>query len=494
MKNLKLARFLPVLALAAGTAGCEDLTSLNDNPNAPTEVPARFVFTEGLQDAANRFLGAAFNFGYGEVLAQHLAQIQYAEEDLYLYRDADLDFLFREAYSGYLMDFHTVARLGEAEEDPNLQAGGTIMRTWTMQNMTDLWGDLPYSEALQGVENDVVTPAYDTQAQIYDRMFADLAAASAMIVPGEDPFGAQDLVYQGDMGNWRKFSNSLRLRLALRVSDVAAAKAATQAQAALAAPGGLISSAAENADICYTATTRNPWFNYWQGRPGDYRMSATLVNTMKSLDDPRLDAYAQPIEADTAYGGRALGTDEVYFEGLPNGLAENDYKFTQASQPGTALLAQTACLPLMTYEEVLFLQAEAVARGLITGDKSAEELYEDAITASMTRWGATSAEIAAYLAQPEVAWNAAQWQRLIGTQKWIALFGQGLEAFAEVRRLDVPALVPGPDAVLTSIPKRYPYPFSESTFNDANLQAARQRQSISTAEQAQTARLWWDVR
>lgn len=492
MKNFKLARFLPVLALAAGTAGCEDLTSLNDNPNAPTEVPARFVFTEGLQDAANRFLGASFNFGYGEVLAQHLAQIQYAEEDLYLYRDADLDFLFREAYSGYLMDFHTVAKLGEAEEDPNLQAGGTIMRTWTMQNMTDLWGDLPYSEALQGVEGGIVTPAYDTQAQIYTRMFADLAAASAMINPAEDPFGAQDLVYHGDMANWRKFANSLRLRLALRVSDVAAGQAATQAAAAVAAPGGLISSQAENAQICYTSTTRNPWFNYWQGRPGDYRMSATLVNTMKALNDPRLDSYAQPIEADSTYGGRALAPGEQYYEGLPNGLAENDWKFTEASQPGTALLAQTACLPLMTYEEVLFLRAEAAARGLVAGDAGA--LYNAAITASMTRWGATSAEIAAYLAQPGVAWNPAQWQQRIGTQKWIALFGQGLEAFAEVRRLDFPQLVPGPDAVLTSIPKRYPYPFSESTFNDANLQAARQRQSITTAEQAQTARLWWDVR
>lgn len=492
MKNLKLARFLPVLALAAGTAGCEDLTTLNENPNAPIDVPARFVFTEGLQAVSNRFLGPTFNVGYGEVLAQHLAQIQYAEEDLYLYRAADIDVLFREAYSGYLMDFHTVAELGELDGDPNTQAGGTIMRTWTMQNMTDLWGDLPYSEAFQGVEGGIVQPAYDTQAQIYDKMFADLAAASAMIQPSGDPFGAQDLVYQGDMANWRKFSNSLRLRLALRVSDVAAAKAATQAAAAVAAPGGLISSEAENAEICYTSTTRNPWFTYWQGRPGDYRMSETLVSTMRALNDPRLSAYAEPIEADSTHDGRALAPGEEWYEGLPNGLAENDYKFTEASQPGDALLAQTACLPLMTYEEVLFLQAEAAARGLITGDAGA--LYNAAITASMRRWGATDAEIATYLARPEVAWNAAQWQQRIGTQKWIALFGQGLEAFAEVRRLDFPVLTPGPDAVLTSIPKRYPYPFSESTFNDANLQAARSRQSITTAEQAQTARLWWDVR
>lgn len=493
MKNFKLARFLPVLALAAGTAGCEDLTALNENPNSPTDVPARFVFTEGLQDAANRFLGAAYNFGYAEVIAQHLAQIQYAEEDLYIYRDADLDALFREAYSGYLMDFHTVAVMGEEEGDPNIQAGGTIMRTWTMQNMTDLWGDLPYSDAFGGVASGNVTPTYDTQEQIYDKMFADLAAASAMIDDSENPFGVQDLVYQGDMENWRKFANSLRLRLALRVSDVAPGKAATQAAAAVApAAGGLISSAADNAQICYTSTTKNPWYDYWLARPGDYRMSAMLVDSvMKPLNDPRLSAYAQPIEATSTHGGRPLAPGEKYYEGLPNGLAENNYKFTEVSQPGTALLAQTACLPLMTHEEVLFLQAEAVARGLITGDAGA--LYNQAITASMTRWGVSSTQIAAYLAQPSVAWQPAHWRQLIGTQKWIALFGQGMEAFAEVRRLNYPVLKPGPDAELTSIPKRYPYPFSESTFNKTNLDAARSRQSISTAEQAQTARLWWDT-
>jgi hypothetical protein len=491
MKNFKLARFLPVLALAAGTAGCEDLTALNENPNSPTDVPARFVFTEGLQDAADRWLGASYNFGYAEIIAQHLAQIQYAEEDLYLYRDADLDALFRDAYSGYLMDFHTVAVMGEAEGDPNVQAGGTIMRSWTMQNMTDLWGDLPYSDAFGGVAAGNVTPAYDTQEQIYDKMFADLAAASAMIDPSENPFGAQDLVYQGDMDNWRKFANSLRLRMALRVSDVASGKAATQAAAALAAAGGVITSADQNAQICYTSTTKNPWYDSWLARPGDYRISASLVNTMKSLNDPRLSAYAQPIEADSTYGGRALAPGEEYYEGFPNGLAENDWKFTEASQPGEALLAETACLPLMTLEEVLFLRAEAAARGLAGGDAGA--LYNQAITASMTRWGASSAEIAAYLAQPSVAWNAAQWRQRIGTQKWIALFGQGAEAFAEVRRLNYPVLTPGPDAELTSLPKRYPYPFSEETFNNDNLQTARSRQSISTAEQEQTARLWWDT-
>lgn len=492
MKNSILVRLAPMLALTLGAAACEGLTDLNEDPNAPTDVPARFLLTDGQQDAADRLLGASLNFGHGEVLAQHLAQLQYAEEELYLYRSTDIDFLFREAYSGYLMDFHTVAQLGVAEGEPNVQAAGLVMKSWAMQNLTDLWGDLPYSEAFQGIAGEVITPKYDTQAQIYDKMLADVTAAAGMIKTGENPLGAQDLLYGGNGAKWQKFANSLRLRMAMRMSDVNPTKARAEFQAALSGPGGVFASAADNAQVCYTSTTRNPWFTYWQSRPGDYRVGRLLVDTLKSLSDPRLSAYAQPITAEKTYGGRTLAAGEKHFEGLPAGIAKNDYGFTQVSQPGAALLAQTACLPLMTYEEVLFLRAEAAARGF-TAD-NAQAMYEAAVTASMVRWGATAADAQAYLAQPRVMWNATNWRALIGLQKWIALFGQGLEAYAEVRRLDRPALRPGPDAVLQNgIPARYPYPFSEETFNATNLQEAMTRQNISGASTAQTVRLWWDV-
>ena len=492
MKKPLWVRVLPLVALSVSAAACDGLTDLNTDPNAPLDVPARFLLTEGQRDAAARLLGSTFNVGYGEVLAQHLAQIQYAEEDLYVYRDAELDALFREAYSGYLMDFHTVARLGAEGEGPNVQATGMIMKSWAMQNLTDMFGDLPYSEAFQGVETGGLTPKFDTQAEIYNKMLADVAAASAMISTADNPFGQQDLVYQGNMAQWQRFANSLRLRMAMRIADVNQAKARTEVQAALAAAGGVITTAADNADICYTATSRNPWFTYWQGRPGDYRVSRQLVDTLKFLADPRLSAYAQPITADTAYGGRALAAGEKHYEGLPNGLAENDYKFSQASQPGTALLSQTACLPLMTHEEVLFLRAEAAARGFTS--ENAQSLYNEAITVSMQRWGVAAGDIATYLARPGVAYNAGQWRQQIGLQKWLALFGQGLEAWAEVRRLNAPALRPGPDAVLQNgIPARLPYAFSESTFNQANFQEALSRQGISGGTTTQTARLWWDV-
>jgi len=491
MKKQTMVRLLPLLALSMGAAACEGLTDLNENPNAPTDVPAEFLLTEGQQAAANRLLGSFWNVGHGEVLSQHMAQIQYAEEDLYLWRSDAVNSVFREAYSGYLMDFHTVARMGDEEGDPNVEAAGLVMRSWVMQNYTDLFGDLPYSEAFGGADGGVITPKFDTQAQIYDKMLADVAAASAMIQPAENPFEQQDLIYQGNMAQWRRLANSLRLRMAMRISDVNATKARTEVQGALAAAGGVIGSAADNAEICYASTTRNPWFEYWQSRPGDYRMSRTLVDSLKRLSDPRLSHYAQPITADTTYGGRPLAAGEEHYEGLPNGLAENDYKFSQASQPGAALLEEDACLPLMTHEEVLFLRAEAAARGFTT--ENAGSLYNQAITASMQRWGVSSTDIAAYLARPDVQWNPARWRQLIGLQKWIALFGQGLEAYAEVRRLNYPPLQPGPDAVLTTIPARIPYPFSESTFNSANLTEAQTRQGITGSGNASTMRLWWDV-
>jgi hypothetical protein len=372
-----------------------------------------------------------------------------------------------------------------------VEAAGLIMKSWAMQSLTDMWGDLPYSEAFQGISGGVITPKYDTQAQIYDKMLADVTAAAAMIETGENPLGAQDLIYGGNGAKWQKFANSLRLRMAMRISDANPTKARTEFLAALAGPGGVFTSAADNAQICYTSTTRNPWFSYWELRPGDYRAGRLLVDTMKSLSDPRLSAFAQPITDDETYDGHTLAPGEVHFEGLPAGLAANDYGFNQVSQPGESLLAEDACLPVMTYEEVLFLRAEAAARGFTA--ENARAMYEAAVTASMVRWGATTTEAQAYLAQPRVTWNAANWRALIGLQKWLALYGQGVEAYAEVRRLDYPVLRPGPDAVLqTSIPARYPYPFSEETFNATNLQEAMTRQGITGASTEQTAKLWWD--
>ncbi len=500
MKISKLSRVASVLAFAAFAGACDegwtDLTGLNENPNSPTDVPAPFLFTEGTQEAASDLLGNSFNLDYGEHLAQHIAEISYPEEDIYEYRGNEVNSLWREAYADYLMDFQRVIEKGRETGQPNVAAAGLVMKSWVFQNLTDIWGAMPYSEAFQG--DSIVTPVFDSQQEIYTALFENLTTAAQTIDPSANAFGDQDLVYQGDMSKWQKFANSLRLRMAIRLSEVDPATGMAEFQAALNAPGGVFTSMEDNAKICYGAVTFQPWYDYFQGRRNDYRVSATIIDTLKSLDDPRIGFIAQPIQSDSVEGEPVTAPT---YRGMPSGLLDgHGYEPTETSYPGEYFLTQTGCLPIMTYTEVLFLRAEAAARGWT--DENAVALYEDAITASMERANAlavdpdfeiTDAEIAAYLAQPEVQWNGTIADiEDFAVQKWIALFGQGLEAFAEVRRLGFPDLEPGPGARIDELPSRFPYPYSEETFNKANLQAALAAQGMANIND-QTVPVWWDV-
>ncbi|HET7275836.1 MAG TPA: SusD/RagB family nutrient-binding outer membrane lipoprotein [Longimicrobiaceae bacterium] len=498
MKISRLSRVASVLAFAAVVGACDegwtDLTGLNENPNSPTDVPAPFLFTEGTQEAASDLLGNSFNLDYGEHLVQHISEISYPEEDIYVYRGNEVNGLWREAYAEYLMDFQRVIEKGRETDQPNITAAGLVMKSWVFQNLTDIWGAMPYSQAFQG--DSIVTPVYDSQQAIYTALFENLTTAAQTIDPATDPLGSQDLIYQGDMAKWQKFANSLRLRLAMRLSEVDPATAEAQFNAALAAPGGVFTSMDDNAKVCYGAVTFQPWYDYYQGRKNDYRVSATVIDTLKSLDDPRLGFFVQPIQSDSVEGEPVEGP---VYRGMPSGLLDgHGYEPTETSYPGEYYLSQTGCLPIMTYAEVLFLRAEAAARGWTSGN--AEQLYYDAITASMERANAlavdpdfeiTDAEIAAYLAQPEVAWTG-NFREQIGVQKWIALFGQGMEAFAEVRRLGYPVLTPGPGARIDELPSRFPYPYSEETFNEVNLKDALAAQGMANIN-VQTAPVWWDV-
>jgi hypothetical protein len=161
------------------------------------------------------------------------------------------------------------------------------------------------------------------------------------------------------------------------------------------------------------------------------------------------------------------------------------------SLPGDDYASQEAPSILMTAAEILFIKAEAAQRGYITGGAaSAAEYYEDAIRVSMEYNGVSSGDIDTYLAQGSVQYNAANWRQSIGTQKWIALYNQGLQAWAEWRRLDYPALNLAPDAVTTIIPRRRAYPTYEYSTNRKNVEAAVAL--LSTGEDKFTEKVWWD--
>ncbi|RYY19213.1 MAG: SusD/RagB family nutrient-binding outer membrane lipoprotein, partial [Sphingobacteriaceae bacterium] len=213
----------------------------------------------------------------------------------------------------------------------------------------------------------------------------------------------------------------------------------------------------------------------------DYRISKTMVDQLFALNDPRLPIYASKTQ---------VATPQTYV-GLPNGLLVGDasnFGLTKTSKPGAYFLAPQAPAVIMSYAEVLFDRAEAAARGFTT--ENAAILYTQAIQASLKQYGVVDADVTAYTARTAVQYDVTNFKKSIGNQKWIALFGQGLEAFAEWRRLDYPQLQPAVAGTLNGkIPVRFIYPGTEQSLNGSNYTAAVTRQGADVL----TTKLWFDV-
>ncbi len=476
-------------ALAAITA-CGDLTSINQNPNGPVDVPPPSILPSVIQTLVNGVNGVnSLNVRGGGLWVQYYSEIQYRDEDKYIVRSGTSGGW--GLYNGAAEDAQRMIQKGVTANAPNWAAVGRIMKSYTFSVMTDAMGDLPYSQAFKG--DTVLHPVYDTQQSIYDSLFASLTLASSEIDLSAPAVGfpTGDLMYGGNMARWGRFANSLRLRLALHLTQVDPAKA--QSEAAAAVTAGVFGSATDNAQLMYLASSpnRNPIYNDARGRD-DYGMSKTYVDSLLSWNDPRLPVFAQ-LNKDTIVANRK-------YQGLPNGL--NDGEGTNLfyiSRIG-AFWRETAAAPmhLLTYSEVLFLEAEAAERGWIAG--SAATFYGNAIQASFAQYGITDvAAINAYLADPRVAYaGGAAGLTQIAYQKWVSLFMQGMESWTEVRRTGIPSLIPGPRAVFGAgvpgeIPERLPYDDNEAVLNKANLDAAVAAQGFSAGNDIQKP-LWFTGR
>ncbi|HEX2095428.1 MAG TPA: SusD/RagB family nutrient-binding outer membrane lipoprotein [Longimicrobiaceae bacterium] len=476
MKLLRLSRKLSVVALAVAVGACDEgLTDLNQNPNAPTDVPADLILRNAVQSVANTALGVGMSWNHAGLWAQHVAQIQYAEEDRYQPRVDNIQAFWDALYVAPAKDFDVVASKSRAANRPLQEGVGLVMKSWTFGVMTDLWGDIPYTEALQGDASGNFTPKYSTQQEVYNGLFTDLRRADQLLAPGgATGFGAADLIYNGDGTRWRRFANSLRLRNAMHLTKVDAAKARSEFEAAIANP--VLSSNADNAVLRYTgaAPNQNPFFVNVLSRD-DHRISKTMVDMLRNLNDPRLPVYAQPAQSNGQYVG--------YGNGLPN----NSMLLADASKIGSAFLAANAPAYFMTAAEVFFLRAEAAQRGWNAGGGTAAQHYAAGIRAAMEMYGISSSAIDAYLAQPSVQYDPARGFQQIATQKWIALYLQGYEAWTEWRRTGFPQIAPGP-AARGPVPRRLPYPGLEVSLNKANLDAAIARQG----DTGLAGRVWWD--
>ena len=501
-RGLRGSRLALGAVLALGLAACnaDKLTRVNEDPNNPTSAPPQAVFTYATRIAMQRWFGSNPTNMRGPVLtAQHLAQVQYPDEDQYLRLSGEVtDGSFIFTYAQELKNFQAVIDEGKTATQPLLWGPAQVMRSLLFGYVTDVWGDVPYSDALKGdAAEAVLLPKYDPQKDIYTGLFRDLGEAVTAIASAPasaSTLGAADPIFSGNSLRWQRFANSLRARHAMRLSNVDATTARAELTAAMNAPGGLIQSNADNAQMNWPGDGiyDNPWAVNNRTRD-DHRVSDRLMNQMLPYNDPRVPVYAQPTLADPAR-----------YAGMPNALTASDagnYSLT-SSRPGRVFYSTNrfcaGCTGLtgarfpsfvMTYAEVSFILAEAAQRGWITG--SAATYYEQGIRASMAQWGVTNtAAIDAYVAQSAIAYaGGTPGLRQIALQKWIALYGEGVQAWAEWRRTCVPETVkPGPAAIINTVPRRYEYSSREISVNAANVEAAITRQGPDEF----TTRMYWD--
>ena len=525
----------------------KDFEEMNKSPNNPVDVPAINIFTHVIQESVGRQLGGWMQHTYVGCWSQQWTKVQYVDEDKYMPRDLSGE--MNGPYTGELADLKIIMDKATEDGDDALLGAALVMKSWVFMYLTDMLGDIVYSEALQGFEADGdITPAYDAQQDVYTGILADLAQANTLLGSTTVNFGSGDIMYGGDPVQWQKFCNSLRLRALNRIagtpwsftydmvdpqSDVsttagAAPYANADADIASILSQPMFGSNADNAKIVYPGLPyRNPIFNTLYTRT-DQGIAETIVEWLKARNDPRVHVYAQPVP--NSYPPVNSTYDSLTYVGFQNGSDEAGAPFPQVSLLGTKIAyTETSPLYVMTYDEVEFIKAEYYMR---TGDAtSAQTHYENGIKASMARWGCADGgtvaasmhtsggnvdlpvtqdvDYAAYLAQPLVDFGAAandgeRYQRIC-EQKWAAIFGEGIEAWTEVRRTGFPARVfeyelDGAFYPNLGMPVRLTYPTTEEVYNSANLADAKSRQHIEMSNEGifstsgTTSQLWWNTR
>jgi hypothetical protein len=492
------------LLLLVATACTDDFEELNANPNQPEEVTSDLLLTNIIYESVREMDGMAW--GEGNVIAQHVAKIQFTGRDRYDWvPEGDPWFEFYDL----LRDVQNIQDIEET--DNGYVATALIMKSWMYQILTDLYGDIPYSEAIQGKSEGNFTPTFDRQETVYAGILADLERANTILNTNPTAV-AGDVLFGGDLQRWQKLANSLRLRVLLRQSNQVDPSAAMSA--ILNDPNAPIFTGNDDQavfDYLTSAPNQQPLYTTRSGSFDEYRLSKLMETTLKDLDDNRLHVYAQP----TTNSEAGLVGEESDYEGVPNGLAdESALTFNGGSNFVSKVGLLYSCLVcddnaspnarqgmVMTYAELQFILAEAAERGFIAGD--AETFYLNGIEASYDYFRERAALISpqiseaaapaeGYFTQDGVEYTGSTEEKLakIGTQKWLALFFNGTEAWASWRRTGYPTgIQPGPDALIDQVPVRFLYPEEVQTLNGDNYRAALSAQGSDNI----TTAVWWDA-
>jgi hypothetical protein len=502
---MKLKYLYVILFLGLLSTSCtKDFEDINTNPNNPSTTDPNYLFNYVLKEISGEYdIYNTYNYTYIQRWIMQTSAV-YGNSDMPPYTIFDqyrIQLLWEYFYSDIGLNNEMLIKM--TANDPELVNKQQVARIWkaySFHKVTDLWGDVPYSKAwgiIDEYNSKVIQPEYDTQEVIYNNLLAELKDAASKMDASKE-FFPEDIIYDGDIDNWVKFANSLRLRLAVRSGNEAVVHE-------IITENNLISSNDESAVFQYIES-QDWWSPYYSlhinsvnptNPEGTGTSSPKIAELMKKQladnGDPRLPIYAQPAE-----------TDNITYIGVPN-LMNATLKENQAMGMGvqsTSYIGKyftrnpTLKKQLLSYAEVCFLRAEAAFRTWTT--ENAQFWYEEGVKSAMEFYEVEADDITDFLANGG-AYDGTLEQ--IMTQKWVALFLDGWEAFADYRRTGYPQLMKW-DLELDGIkikkatwvevprdylPGRLPYPDDEVDLNNTNYLKAVENQGGDSYYQ----QLWW---
>ena len=428
MKNILYKLFLLGLLF---TVSCKkNITSLNVNPNRPLVVSSESLFANATVNLSDLMAHTNVNYNNFRLFVQYWTETIYRDETRYNLNQRSITdrwwaTLYRDILRDLVESSQQVDKEGlNAAEAKNRKAINELLKVYSYYVLISSFGDVPYSEALN-IEN--IQPKYDKASDIFAAQVVNLNAALASFDVSGGAYGGADFILNDDVAGWVKFGNSLKMRMGMLIADSDPATAKTMVEQA--APNVILDNT-ENIQMHFLSAPPNTnpvWEDLIQSGRHDFVAAKPFVDSLKAKNDPRLASF---FDAALTPGKGFVGQN-------PGSRAS----FNDFSAPSSKVSDPTSPFFYFDFAEMEFYKAEAVERGFSVGG-TAQEHYNNAITASIEEWGGTPVEAAAYLAQPSVNYltAAGDYKEKIGVQSWIALYNRGYDAWTQWRRLDWPKL------------------------------------------------------
>jgi hypothetical protein len=489
----KILQIAVVLSIISSFSSCtRGFEELNKTPIATSDVPAATILTYVERSACGNLFDVLNIANNTDAYSNHMAQLMNTWENAYNEQPQVINMRWLNIMSFQINLNKIITKCTTTgTENPSMVGVSRTLSAFLWLIMTDTWGAIPYAQGAKGEEG-ILQPEYDNQQTVYTGLLAQLDEANSLLASGQGTIEG-DVIFGNDRGLWQKFTNSLRMRIAIRMSDVDQITAAEVLTFILDNPSTypVMESNGDNASFTWLETNwREPFADSKiKGDLDNYGMCDVSINALLHTKDPRIGEFAHPAESDGQYRGIATGISP---SDLPpqNSISRIGYRYRDNFAGKTYL---------MRYPEVCFIKAEAYLRGLAPGGvAAAKEAYVEGITASFAEHDVAPESITGYMSDANVEWDATgDWGytnlQKIYYQKWVSLFKEGHEAWAETRRTDIPQLsaaTSSPYPGHTRPPLRWPYPVSEYNLNNAEVK----KWDSGTVDQFWGEKMWWDTR